>query len=91
MPSSVVRDFDYASGRNELTITFVSGRVYVYSLVPPAVAQAMGASFSKGAFFNREIRNRYPVREVTAADKAATTPALARSVSQSGGSRDRGR
>jgi hypothetical protein len=75
MPSSVIRSFDYASDRNELTVTFVTGRVYVYSLVPPAVAEALRASFSKGAFFNREIRNRYPVREVIADAKVAATPA----------------
>ena len=64
MPSTVIRSFDYDAERNELTVAFVSGRVYVYPLVPPAVAAAMRTSFSKGAFFNREIRNRYPAREL---------------------------
>ena len=36
MPSTVIRSFDYDAGRNELTVTFVTGRVYVYSLIPPA-------------------------------------------------------
>jgi hypothetical protein len=65
MPSTVIRSFDYDSQRNELTVTFITGRIYVYSLVPPAAVDAMRASFSKGAFFNREIRNKYPAREVT--------------------------
>ena len=64
MPSAVIRSFDYDAGRNELTVTFVTGRVYLYLLVPPAVADTLRASFSKGAFFNREIRNRYRSREV---------------------------
>jgi hypothetical protein len=77
MPSSVIRAFDYDRQRNELTVTFVTGRIYVYSLVPPAVAAALRTSFSKGAFFNREIRNRYPAREIT---PAATAPAAGRLV-----------
>jgi hypothetical protein len=66
MPSTVIRAFDYDSRRNELTVTFATGRVYVYSLVPPAVAEQLRAAFSKGVFFNREIRNRYPMREIMA-------------------------
>ena len=66
MPSTVIADFRYDSHRNELTVRFVTGRVYVYALVPPALADAMRASFSKGAFFNREIRNKYPAREIAA-------------------------
>ena len=68
MPSSVIRAFDYDPARNELTVTFVTGRVYIYSLVPPAVIAEMQRAFSKGAFFNREIRNKYPSRELAAVD-----------------------
>jgi hypothetical protein len=89
VPSNVIRAFDYDSQRNELTVTFVSGRVYVYALVPPAVADAMRAAFSKGAFFNREIRDRYPVREVAAGETA--TPASGRSAWRSDGSQGGGR
>jgi hypothetical protein len=80
MPSSVIRSFDYDGERNELTVRFVTGRVYVYSLVPPAIVDAFRAAFSKGVFFNREIRNRYPQREITAADAAAAKRVLARNV-----------
>ena len=66
MPSTVIRAFDYDSQRNELTVTFATGRVYVYSLVGPAVAERLRSAFAKGAFFNREIRNRYPAREIMA-------------------------
>ena len=63
MPSTVIRSFDYDAGRNELTVTFTTERVYVYSLVPVAVADAFGAAFSKGAFFNENIRDKYPYRK----------------------------
>jgi hypothetical protein len=65
VPSSVIQAFDYDPLRNELTIVFASGRVYLYSLVSPDKADALRASFSKGAFFNREIRDRYPARQIT--------------------------
>jgi hypothetical protein len=66
MPSTIIRAFDYDSRRNELTVRFATGRVYVYSLVPAAVVDELRAAFSKGAFFNREIRNKYPGREIAA-------------------------
>jgi hypothetical protein len=63
MPSAVIRDFTYDELRNELTVAFTTGRVYVYSLVPVDVAVAFGAAFSKGVFFNDHIRDRYPFRK----------------------------
>lgn len=64
MPSTVIRRFDYSPETNELTIEFVSGRRYVYSSVPLDEAEAMRRAFSKGIFFNKRIRDRYPWREV---------------------------
>ena len=64
MPSSVIRSFDYDAVRNELSITFVSGKIYVYQLVPRHVFEAFRAAPSKGAFFNQHIRERYPFREI---------------------------
>lgn len=68
MPSTVIRSFEYDAARNELTVVFTTGRVYVYSLVPPAIADAFKAAFSKGVFFNENIRDKYPHR------KAGTKP-----------------
>jgi hypothetical protein len=47
-----------------LQVTFVTGRRYVYEGVPPEVFEAFKAAFSKGSFFNREIRDRYQYREI---------------------------
>jgi len=63
MPSTVIRSFEYEAARNELTVTFTTERVYVYSLVPPAVADAFRMASSKGAFFNQTIRDKYPYRK----------------------------
>jgi hypothetical protein len=64
MPSSVIRDFAYDAERNELTVNFVSGKVYVYSLVPPPVAAAFNDAAAKGAYFNAHPR-QLPLPEGT--------------------------
>jgi hypothetical protein len=38
MPSSVIRERFYDASTSRLTITFVTGRIYVYEDVPPEVA-----------------------------------------------------
>jgi hypothetical protein len=65
MPSTVIRRFDYAPDRRELTIEFVTGRRYLYLDVPMAEATAMRSAFSKGVYFNRRIRDRYKCLELS--------------------------
>jgi lysyl-tRNA synthetase class 2 len=65
MPSSVIADFDYDAAQAQLTVRFVSGRVYRYFLVPANCVLEFRAATSKGAFFNRHIRDKYPCRDVT--------------------------
>lgn len=67
MPSSVVKSIVYENEHSRLTVTFVSGRVYEYYLVPPSVAEAFNAARSKGTYFNQHIRDRYTCREITSA------------------------
>jgi hypothetical protein len=64
MASSVIRGAWYLPDRQELDLLFVSGRRYVYSQVPLAIAHAFAEAQSKGRFYNREIRNRFACREV---------------------------
>ena len=64
MPSTAVRSIHYNAEREQLQITFVSGRAYVYLNVPESVYAAFTSSTSKGAFFNRFIRDRYKFREL---------------------------
>ena len=59
MPSTVIRRFEYRSESRELEVLFVTGRRYLYIEVPAEEADAFRAAFSKGAFFNRRIRDRY--------------------------------
>ena len=49
MPSSVIAKFDYEPEHARLTVTFTTGRIYQYDMVPPEVA----------ADFQRRIRERH--------------------------------
>ena len=68
MPSTVIRRFDYDPQARALEIEFVSGRRYRYRHVPPEVAARFRGAFSKGRFFNAQIRDAYPCEELTADD-----------------------
>ena len=67
MPSSVIRRFTYDEPQRRLRVTFTSGDVYDYDGVPPEVAAAFRAAFSKGRFFASAIRDRYPFERVSIA------------------------
>jgi hypothetical protein len=64
MPSTVIRHFKHDPATRQLTVTFTRGRVYVYDNVTDEVAAALRAAGSKGGFFNTQIRNVYPYREL---------------------------
>jgi len=62
MPSTVIRHFEHDPATRRLTVTFTTGRIYVYDNVPNEVAAPLRAAGSKGGFFNTQIRNVYPCR-----------------------------
>jgi len=64
MPSSVIRHFDYDPATRVLTVRFVTGRKYAYYDVPEDVVTAFRAAFSKGVFFNTNIRDAYAYDEL---------------------------
>jgi KTSC domain-containing protein len=64
--SSVIAALGYDGRQNLLEVEFRSGRIYHYFLVPKATYEALRIAGSIGEYFNREIRTRYPYREVTA-------------------------
>jgi lysyl-tRNA synthetase class 2 len=59
MPSHVIRRYWYEPGERRLEIVFVSGRRYRYHDVPEETYQSMKRAFSKGEFFNANIRDRF--------------------------------
>jgi KTSC domain-containing protein len=64
MPATAIRNLIYEPAKRELSVTFVSGRRYVYAEVPSDVFDAFKTAASRGAFFNHRIRDRYALREV---------------------------
>jgi hypothetical protein len=73
MPSQAIKSYAYDESRNELTVTFATGRGYVYALVPPDVFAAFQAAASKGAFLNHHIRDRYPFRKAKVTTETAAS------------------
>jgi hypothetical protein len=57
--SSVIAGATYDAAKQELTVEFRSGAVYVYKGVPPEEAEAFASAESKGGFFAAYIRNSY--------------------------------
>jgi hypothetical protein len=64
MPSTVIREHHYERDVQELTITFVTARRYVYAGVPEQVYADFCAAPSKGAFFNKYIRDHFRCFEI---------------------------
>jgi lysyl-tRNA synthetase class 2 len=59
MPSSVIRAYRYDPLDHQLDVLFVSGRQYRYFDVPEQTYQEMRRAFSKGQYFNANVRDQY--------------------------------
>ena len=64
MPSTVIAASDYDAFTSTLRIIFVSGMIYYYENVPEEVYLAFKRSGSKGIYFNRHIKDRYPFKKI---------------------------
>jgi lysyl-tRNA synthetase class 2 len=64
MPSSAIADIEYEPELARLTVTFTSGRMYQYFMVPADLAASLQSAFSKGTFFNMLIRDRFAYQEL---------------------------
>jgi hypothetical protein len=67
--SSSLAHVAYDSRRDILQVTFRDGTVYQYDSVPLGTYHALLQAESKGAYFNRYIRNLFP-HEAIRADRA---------------------
>jgi lysyl-tRNA synthetase class 2 len=59
MPSSVIHHFAYDPAARRLTITFQTGRRYVYRAVPPDIPAGLAQAASQGEYFNARIRDHF--------------------------------
>ena len=62
--STAIREIDYSPEHGKLFVTFSDGDEYVYVGVPERVGKAFFRAPSKGRFFQRMIRDRYPYNRV---------------------------
>jgi hypothetical protein len=62
--SSAISEIDYDAERSKLLVRFMSGERYVYVGVPGRVHRSFVEAQSKGRFFQREIRDRYPFNKL---------------------------
>lgn len=58
--SSTLAAVGYDAVRKLLQLEFRSGAVYQYFGVPAAIYESLLNATSKGSFFNRSIRGRFP-------------------------------
>ena len=65
--STAIEKIDYRLDRNELFVTFTSGRKYVYFDVPAAIHRHFLDADSFGRYFNANIRDHYDFRELSQA------------------------
>jgi hypothetical protein len=62
--STAIREIEYSPEHGKLFVTFHDGDAYVYVGVPERIGAAFHRSRTKGRFFQRMIRDRYPYNRV---------------------------
>ena len=60
LDSRTLAAVDYDDCRGELPLDFRDGARYVYSKIAPELFRDLLCAVSKGSFFNRYIRGRFP-------------------------------
>ena len=60
MPSTAIRGFSYDEVTRTLFVTFIDGDLYAYRGVAREVHRGFKDAFSKGRYFSKHIRDRYP-------------------------------
>ncbi len=55
--STAIKSIEYNDIRQDLKVSFVSGKVYVYTPVSEEFFDKLNKSTSKGTFFNLNIKN----------------------------------
>lgn len=65
MPSAVIAGYAYDAEQQTLDIRYHSGKVYRYLNVPEKFYKEMRSTMVKGIWFNRHIKGKYRLEEVT--------------------------
>jgi len=73
MPSTVIERFRYDAEAKQLYVKFrPTGRLYVYRDVPLEIHQGLLTASSRGAYFNRHIRDHFSFVRLDANYKMAS-------------------
>jgi hypothetical protein len=64
VPSAAIAQIKYDDETHELLVTFTTGRKYIYFDVPKSEYVRFRSATSKGAYFNKCIRDRYDYAEI---------------------------
>ena len=78
--SKSLASIGYDAATSELEVEFHSGRLYRFAGVPASVYDWLMRSRSKGAYFNRMVRDRYAFRDVTPGEARDLADDLQRSL-----------
>jgi hypothetical protein len=65
LESTTLASVDYDPALRRLEVQFRSGERYLYFQVPPQTYQQLLTAQSKGACFNRYVRNRFPYQHLS--------------------------
>jgi len=72
LESSTLTSVLYRSSHRELEVEFRSGEIYQYFAVPPQAYNELLKAPSKGAYFNRNIRERFACQQLRRLRSAQT-------------------
>ena len=76
LASSTLASIRYFPQGRELEVEFGSGKIYRYLNVPPEVYTELLAAPSKGAYYNFNIRNRFPFHQLSLLSSAQSGAVL---------------
>lgn len=69
LQSTSLASVNYDARLQQLQVEFHSGKRYLYFRVSPACYQQLLLADSKGKYFNRHIRNRFPYQDLSQPSK----------------------
>jgi KTSC domain len=64
LDSTTLMAATYNEHRETLQLDFRDGTRYLYSRIPPTLFRELLNAASKGSFFNRRIRSRFPYAKI---------------------------
>ena len=74
LDSSMINAAGYNKDKQQLSVKFNDGHVYVFNDVPNRVYERLKSSESAGGYFNKSIRNKYTHEKVSSMQRRTQNP-----------------